>query len=111
MRKTVEKEVEFCDICGKEMPYPCKCLICGKDICYGCHEDNMTEFTHSAHCSGSSDGQYCNECLSKPIPTEHQPLLNAYRAIEMLTKEAQLWSEDYETRRKAAEKRVQELIK
>ena len=46
MKKTIEKEVEFCDFCGKEVQYSYKCMICGKAPMVGnnvSHAKNRTK--------------------------------------------------------------------
>lgn len=110
MKKTVEKEVEFCDFCGKEMPFSHECRICGKASCYECDEANLTTFNHAVNFSGSGDGTYCNKCLGKPIPKEHLPLLQAYHGILNLCAEAKAWHLDFDSRTKTAESRVKELL-
>lgn len=110
MKKTIKKEVLFCDVCKKEMDYCTnRCLICGKEVCYDCAKEHVTTFHHAVHFSGSSDGRYCIECLSKPIPTEHIPLLNAYRNIVALRNESEAWSKDFEARGESAEATIKKL--
>jgi hypothetical protein len=56
MKKVIEKEVEFCDVCTKEMDYGNRCLICGKAMCYECRKVHMTTFNHAIGFSGSDAG-------------------------------------------------------
>jgi len=109
MKKTVEREVEFCDICEKEVAYASPCLICGKVLCYECKKTAATEFHHAVYFSGSGDGLYCNECLSKPIPEEHIAVLQAYKTIIALINEATSWGEGFQARSKEAETKLKQL--
>jgi len=110
MKKIVEKEVNICDVCGKEDYCSSKCLICGFEACYDCKKTTMTEFNHAVHFSGSNDGDYCNKCLSQPIPQKHEALLQAYRNIKVLRNESVAWNEDFKIRSEKAEARVEQLI-
>jgi len=113
MEKEVVKTVKvtICDVCGKLCGCGFKCLICGKDVCFECKDSNMQTFNFAVGFTGSDDGEYCNECLSKPIPSEHIDLLNAYRAIANLRNEYKAWDRDFTARSKAAEERLQALLK
>ena len=111
MQKRIDKMVIFCDVCGKEQWYCSKCKICGKDFCCECRKDNMQEFHHAVSFSGAGDGQYCVECLNKPIPAEHMELLKAYKMIASLSAECVVWNKNFDARCKAAEAIVQDMLK
>ncbi len=102
MKQMVEKQVTFCDGCKEEV-YAYPCLVCGTEYCHECKKTHMTEFHHAVFFSGSEDGQYCNTCLSKPIPKEHQAKLAVYRKITALRAEHTAWSKDFRDRTKTAE--------
>ena len=111
MERLMSKVVTFCDVCGKEIPYPNnKCKICGNVMCYDCGKDNMKTFFHAVSFSGSDDGDYCTECLCNPIPPEHVELIEAYKVIESLRAEYKAWNKDFETRHKTAEAKVKALL-
>lgn len=109
MRKIIEKEVEFCDACGKEA-YCQKCLGCSKEYCYDCREKLMVEYRHSLHFGGSYDGHFCQECDTNP-PEHIKRLHHAYQTMRSLKNE---WEGSYaniERRAKSTEARIKALSK
>lgn len=109
MKKTVEKETTFCDVCGKEYPYCDVCLSCGKEVCHECAKTEGVEYKHSVWASGSGDGFYCNECDSKLKKTGDK-LHAAYRKIVSLRNEQEGFYKDFKARGDKAEADLKKLI-
>ena len=61
MKKTIKKEVTFCDNCEKET-YVEPCLRCGVEHCWKCKEIESVEYGHAVYFQGSGDGYYCKAC-------------------------------------------------
>jgi hypothetical protein len=108
MKKVIEKETEFCDVCGKEETYPHKCLNCGKEICYKCAKTEGIEYKHSVWASGTGDGFYCNACDLK-LKTTGDKLHTAYRKIVSLRNEQDGFYKDFRERAEKAEADVKKL--
>ena len=83
MKKTILKEVTFCDCCGEET-YVTQCLRCGTEHCYECRKKVGKDYTHSVHCSGSGDGYYCNICDHLLRKTKEDEIHSAYVEIDNL---------------------------
>lgn len=110
MKKTIEKEVEFCDACEAE-GYTTACLCCGKEFCYDCRKTNGVEYSHSVHCQGSGDGFYCTECDSKLKKSGADKLHRAYLKIQDLRAEEKRFWEEFKKKADLAEAEVQTLFK
>lgn len=106
MKRTIQKEVHFCDQCGKEDSYPTACMGCGTEMCGQCQNKHGKAYTHAVYCSGSGDGFYCNPCDAKLTAAGDDKRHNAYRAIKSLRYELEAWSIDFKKRQEAAEKAV-----
>lgn len=111
MKKTINKEVRFCDQCGKEDSYPDACLCCGAEMCYDCKEKHGVYYTHAIYCSGSGDGFYCKPCDQKLTADGNDKLHLAYRAIKSLKDELEGWSVAFRKRQEAADKAVKALAR
>lgn len=107
MKKIVEKEIAFCDICETDINVYYECDICGKHVCYE-HKGHVVQFGHSVWCSGSGDGTYCNECLAE---NKNDSLILAYRVIQNLRDESKEWNAAFEVRAKSAEEYIKTLRK
>lgn len=101
-------EVRYCDFCGSNDSVYEHCMICGKDWCYECGKKVSETLPHSCSCSGGDDGHFCKECLVNP-PEKIMPLINAYRVIQCLRKEAEHFYTSYRVRAKTAEAEVKKL--
>lgn len=108
MKKTISKEVSFCDQCGKET-YVAACQCCGVDHCWECRKEYGTEYTHAVCVSGSGDGYYCKMCDRKLSNSGSDPLHNAYSEIASLRKESNLWNSDFRIRSTHAEEFLKRL--
>jgi len=106
MKKTVSKEVDFCDSCGKE-GYTIKCLSCGAEHCWDCMKKLGKEYGHAVFSGGSRDGYFCNKCIKSP--KKNKRLLDAYKNIEVLYGEYEQWWKNFNKREEIAEKHVEEL--
>lgn len=109
MKKMVEVEQTFCDICGKEAWDPC--LKCGKDFCWECKEKHGVIFPHSVTFSGSGDGFYCHDCEEKMASEKKDQLYLAYLEIDLLRRQHKAWYEDFERRSGEAERYLEKLRK
>ena len=110
MKKTVQKEVEFCDFCGKEAGYY-HCLKCGKDFCFDCQKAKAATYRHSVRSEGSMDGIYCHDCNNKIMAGDGdgENLFMAYLGIANLSKEYKIFTESFNPRRIAAEEKLEIL--
>lgn len=107
MKKVIDKEVHFCDKCGKEMEYPSNCMGCNKEYCYDCSKTEFVRYSHAIFFQGSGDGKFCIECNATP-PDRLVKLMVLYRKIKALTAEYNEWWKDFELRHKAVEKELEE---
>ena len=108
MKKIIQKEVQFCDQCGKET-YCGACLCCGIEHCYECREIHGVEYPHAIYFSGSGNGYYCKSCNAKLAKQNSDVLYNAYLAIAVLRREAERWSLDFKARSDKAESNLKQL--
>jgi hypothetical protein len=109
MRKKIEREVTFCDKCGKEQDYGNTCDSCGVEMCYDCQEKHGVKYSHGVYFFGSGDGFYCKPCDNRLVKTKASPRHNALIEIKSLRKEQEVWSEDFRKRQEKAEKLVGSL--
>jgi len=110
MKKTILKEVDFCDECGTETWYVNTCLRCSKDYCYDCGKERVLTYHPSALHGGSGDGHYCRPCDIALCESKDDPLHQAYLAVRALKDEQQRRYAEWDKRRKAAELRVEMLL-
>lgn len=108
MKKTVSKEVQFCDGCETES-YCDACLGCGIEMCYSCREKHGRTYNHAIFFQGSGDGFYCNICDAKLSFSGADHRHTAYLAIKSLRDELEAFNTDFERRRKVAEKALESL--
>lgn len=111
MKKTVQKEISVCDICGSEQEWLIQhCDNCDKAICYECRSKRgaMVEYRHGIHTGGSGDGNFCLECDDK-LTKSPTPMFAAFKAIERLRTEERAWYADFKERANAAEKHLSGL--
>lgn len=105
MKKTVLKEVDCCDVCGKD-DYVTACMGCGVDHCYDCSKTEGKTYPHAVHFSGSGDGYYCKTCdYELTVSGGNQPHA-AYRKIESLRNEEKAWCADFRKRSDSAEEKL-----
>ncbi len=107
MKRLVNKEMDFCDVCGGESNQWNVCQSCGKNICYKCKPFNAKEYRHSVYCSGGNR-LYCLECdqrLSKAGDNKWR----AYKLIESLGNEAKGFDDDFQKRATKAESDLKSL--
>ena len=109
MKKLVTKESTFCDKCGKNS-HVTTCIICGKEYCWDCSKSMGEEFKAGVHWSGSGDGYFCNECLSKP-DIHNTAILCAYMKIRALRQEESSWYKGFNERVNIAEDELKILRK
>jgi len=102
MKKTVLKEVDCCDVCGKD-DYVTACMSCGVDHCYDCSKTEGKKYPHAVNFSGSGDGYYCNTCDHEMAISGGNPLHAAYQKIESLRDETKAWFVDFKKRADSAE--------
>lgn len=102
-----------CDFCGKVEPYHMSdCRRCHRHVCYECKRAGAAvEYTARVYSGGSEDGVYCNDCdaalrASPGTDKAHQ----AYRRIASLRHEYDGWHSDFNGRREAAEKALENLL-
>lgn len=83
MKKTVTREVEFCDApgCNAEVSYMTPCMKCGIVFCYEHSESMMVSFPHGVHFSGSGDGRFCKKCAAELDDDGDDPLFESYKRI------------------------------
>ena len=111
MKKNVEVEHYFCDVCKKDCgPYlHYKCLRCEKTFCYDCMKNNATEYKHGVHFSGSGDGLYCNEC-NLILYANGDELHGAYLKIAQLRSEEEGWWLNFKKRVEKAEGELKTIL-
>lgn len=109
MKKTVQKEIQFCDNCGKEA-YITKCKRCGVEHCWDCCNKKGITYSEKVYLSGGGDSYYCFACDALLSQKESNPLHNALCAIHSLKNEETEFYSSFDTRKKAAEKHVQEIL-
>lgn len=105
MKKTVMKEVDCCDVCGKD-DYVTACMSCKIDHCYDCGQTHGKRYAHAVHFSGSGDGYYCNTCDNKMTASGGDLLHASYRKIESMRNEEKAWYADFRKRSDSAEERL-----
>lgn len=110
MKKTIEKEVKFCDKCGKEDSHPTACLACGTEMCSDCQTKYGVSYNHAVHFQGSDDGFYCNPCDVKLMAQGSDEQHNAYLAIKALRDEEDAYWANFGKRAKAAEDAVKKFL-
>lgn len=110
MKKTVTREVDFCDRCGKEQDYLVACLGCRMEVCWQCSEAVGVTYQHGVYFRGSGDGFYCRSCDIALSETNADPLHVAYRAVRALRDEATASHNDFKRRQELAEGNLALLI-
>jgi len=109
MKKTIQKEVQFCDKCGKESAYQTACMKCGMEMCFDCKQKHGKKYDHAIYFQGSGDGFYCIACDAKLTVTGTDKRHNAYRAIKALKDELEAWHTDFKLRQEVAENNVKDF--
>lgn len=64
MKKIIEKEVHFCDTCGKEAGLIIECVTCEHEFCFDCGDQLMVRFYVSMDRGNTS--YVCRKCLEQP---------------------------------------------
>lgn len=103
MKKTITREVNFCDKCEVEASYPTTCIRCGLEVCYKCADKVGVTYAHGVYVSGSGDGFYCRPCDIVLYEAGDDPLYLAYRAVRVLRDEAKAIGQDFKRRQEMAE--------
>ena len=111
MKKIIQKEVSYCDSCGKEDIYVRACENCGIEHCYECRKLYGKEYDHAVTVSGSVNGYYCKKCDAELTKTNENELHNAYCHIQSLSDEAVGWGVNFRRRSKEAEAHLEALLK
>ena len=111
MKKPVQVEQSFCDVCGKQSSGYCVCNYCGKEFCYDCEKTEAVNYAHAVSFSGSGDGLYCNECDQKLTKSKEDKKHNAYRVIASLDAERAGWYADFKKRLDKAEEALKSMDK
>ncbi len=87
-KKTIEKEIYICDLCGHE-GYTTTCILCGRDVCNGtfskCRQFDPEE-------SGDYPDKYCTICYSLKF--------------DKYLKERNDLTEEYDTKRDLLEEKI-----
>lgn len=110
MKEQRMRDVYVCDNCGATQDWHMDaCLSCGVMHCRECQETQGHEYPHALHVSGSGDGYYCNACDTKLLRDGGDKRHAAYVRIAALRIEARAWHEDFDVRRKSAEKALADL--
>ena len=108
MKKLVQIEQSFCDVCNNESPGYYNCILCKKSFCYECSKTETKEYKHAVHFAGSGDGRYCFAC-DEQAKKNGDKLHMAYRQIEALRyEEAGFWN-DFKKRTDEAEENLKKL--
>jgi peptide methionine sulfoxide reductase MsrB len=103
MKKKLEKETTFCDICGEEQRYCYVCLNCKMDFCYECaRKKGVLYKSNVVYNSGCGDGFYCEKCDAELTKTNDM-LNGAYRKILSLRNEHKSWNKEFQKRAYNAE--------
>ena len=108
MKKVIEKEVEFCDACGKEGDVKA-CLNCGVEHCWYCNVKLGVRYSHGVRTSGSGEGYYCQRCDILLHETKSDPIYCAYAAIQQLRREYEDYYADWKRRAEKAEAHLRQL--
>jgi len=108
MKKIVEKEVHFCDSCGKET-YVSQCLVCVAEYCWECEKKEMVEYKSGVWSSGL-DGHYCLRCNSELLVNKNNPIHELYVRIKYLRMENESWYKEFKKRADATEKELREWL-
>lgn len=110
MKKTVEVEIEVCDLCKSDsLVY--SCLHCGKDVCYECKKNGAMKVYNSGVAFTSKDGHWCRECDQALRDAKSSPLHAAYWAIARLQEEGVEIHKAFRERSEAAESHLNALLK
>lgn len=109
MKRMELREVHECESCHKTDTYANACLECGKEFCWDCTKTNGTDYKCGVWSSGSGDGFYCSDCDAALISSGDDKRHNAYRAIQRLKAEAEVWSKDFKKRADAVEAILKEF--
>lgn len=107
MKKLVQEERHFCDVCGGPAATYSACHNCGKDFCYECAKTYAKEYNAGVYHSGSGDFTVCLPC-DADLTAKRDPKMLAYHAIQALRHEAKGWGDSFEIRRKEAEDAVKQ---
>lgn len=110
MKRTVEKEVTLCDVCGAE-GYVTPCLKCGKEVCWPCQKTQGESYNAGVYFSGSGDGFYCHPCNEMLILSQTDELHKAYTHIRGLRNEAEAFGRDFKNRQEQAEAAIKPLLR
>lgn len=84
MKKMIEVEAEFCDIClsGKDVFY--RCLKCGKSACFNCNKAG--KLVHYKDGRGTDGPGYCIDC-DRALCANPDPLFVALNNMERLLRQ------------------------
>jgi hypothetical protein len=111
MKKTITREVDFCDKCEREECYLTRCLRCGMEVCYQCVDKVGVKYEHGVYVSGSGDGFYCRPCDIALYESNDDALHLAYRAVLTLRNEVTAFGKDFKRRQEVAEAHVDLLAR
>jgi hypothetical protein len=106
MKRTVEVEVDYCDVCGKENGWR-TCIECNKCYCSNCADRDTIGYWSGTY--GGHQSYVCRDCNAALIKGGKNEYFNALLVIERLRNEYAGFYADYEPRKKVAEALVQRL--
>lgn len=110
MKKKIEREEEFCDICELNTSWY-KCRICSKSACRQCIDNGLFVVYNEGLYISEDNGHYCARCLSdtSKLNPDEKELLTLYQALPMLTKENENFYESWKNRKDTIETRIRKL--
>lgn len=107
MKKVIEKEVSFCDHCGKEIKlYATGCMGCGLEYCHECRITNIVGYNHGVYAQGTRDGRFCNKCNANP-PVRVKRLMGLYKKIAKMRTVMDEWNHHFDVERKQIERELE----
>lgn len=111
MKKKVEKLIEACDYCGKEIDYGNHtCKECSQVSCYECAKTRFKVYRSGVYHMGSNDGEYCLPCDRNLLSLNNDELHKAYNHIQDLRSERERFETDFKVRQDSAESHLKELL-
>lgn len=64
MKKIIEKEVTFCDNCGKEAGLVLECVTCETELCFDCSDQLMVRLYVGM--DRGNTAYICKKCFDRP---------------------------------------------
>lgn len=83
MKKLIEEERPFCDVCEKDASYGC--AGCDADTCLTCRDETFIAYIKNFNLDSSSIFPVCKECDANPSE-ELKPTLDLVKEIDKKVK-------------------------